>query len=114
MCERSLELALHSRDEGLINTALKKPTLLGISSGLIRTYQASARGVIMEILNEAYVGGELSEAVAVGSVEMLKVYCILILYLLYTYCILIVYLLYTYCILIVYILIHTYIYLYTY
>jgi hypothetical protein len=79
MCERSLELALHSRNEGLINTALKKPTLLGVSSGLIRTYQASARGVIMEILNEAYVGNELSEAVAVGSVEMLKVY------ILYTY-----------------------------
>jgi hypothetical protein len=35
-------------------------------------YQGNAKKLIMEVLNEAFVGHELDEAVEVGSVEMIR------------------------------------------
>ena len=72
MCERMLENALEQRDEQLINRAIQFPSLLGVSSKLIKVYQASAKTVILEVLSEAHVASELKEATEVGSVPLLR------------------------------------------
>jgi hypothetical protein len=72
MCETMLETALQRKDELLINRAIAMPQLFGVTSKLIKVYQASAKKLIMEVLSEAFVANELREAMQVGSVEMLR------------------------------------------
>lgn len=72
MCETMLEQALKQRDEKLINRAIIMPALFGVTSKLIKLYTASAKKLILEVLNEAHVANELVEAMAVGSVPLLR------------------------------------------
>jgi hypothetical protein len=72
MCETMLELALKKRDEQLINRAIVMPALFGVTSKLIKVYVASAKKLILEVLNEAHVANELVEAMTVGSVPLLR------------------------------------------
>ena len=72
MCETMLEKALHRRDEKLINRAIIMPNLFGVTSKLIKQYVISAKKLIMEVLNEAHVANELTEAMLVGSVPLLR------------------------------------------
>jgi hypothetical protein len=72
MCETMLQRAIDKRDEKLINRAIIMPTLFGVTSKLIKVYVAAAKKLIMEVLNEAHVANELSEAILVGSVPLLK------------------------------------------
>ncbi len=72
MCEQMFELALTHRDETRLRRALVLPSVLRVTSKLIKVYQHSAKNLILEVLNEAYVANQLQEAVTIGSAEILR------------------------------------------
>ena len=71
MCERMLEVALARKDEQMINRAILLPSIFGVTSKLIKQYVRLAKKLIMEVLSEAHIVNELSEAIQVRSVELL-------------------------------------------
>jgi hypothetical protein len=72
MCEKMFELALTRRDEVKLRRAILMPSVMGVTSRLIKIYQHSAKNLVLEVLSEAYVVNQLQEAITIGSVEILR------------------------------------------
>lgn len=72
MCEKMLETAIMRREEDLLQKAMAMPSVMNVTSKLIRIYQRSCKELILAVLNESYVNNQLLEAMEVGSADLLK------------------------------------------
>ena len=72
MCEKLLEKALESRDEGQMQRALLKPAQWGVSSKLIALLKTSVKNLILEVMNERFVENQVQEALDINSLDMLR------------------------------------------
>lgn len=72
LCELWLEQALSSRDEELIRRALDRPRQWNVSSKLINHYRKAAKQLILEVMHESFVDGELRQSCSVRSLPLIK------------------------------------------
>lgn len=72
MCEKMLEMALLNREEAELRRAIVMPQLFNVTSKLIRVYQSNAKTLILAMLNESYVTNQISEAIQINSMDLLK------------------------------------------
>lgn len=72
LCEEMFKRAFALRDEAHIRRAIAMPKIFGVSSKLIKMQERDAKDLILEVMKESYVVGQLKDAIKSGCLEILQ------------------------------------------